>query len=117
MCQSTDDGASSKFVFTPTYKWHCWHMIKENSDDFWISEASSKNFLTLETLETSDHYNWCLCVYSEDRKLPVDNVTMKDINVTTKDDKFTCQVVVCLTAVTGTSFALNFMARPFTCCQ
>ena len=65
-------------------------MIKvttENSCDFLILETSGKNFLTLETLEKSDNYNWRLRVYSVDGKLLGGNVTMRNIDVATTNGK------------------------------
>ena len=75
--QSTDDGVSWSLVFKSTDGWHCWQVIKvttDHSDDFW-------------TLEESDNNNWHLRVYSVDRRRSDGNVTWRDINVTTTDDK------------------------------
>ena len=75
--QSTDDGVSWSLVFKSTDGWHCWQVIKvttDHSDDFW-------------TLEYSNNNNWHLRVYRVDRRRSVDNVTWRDINVTTTDGK------------------------------
>ena len=75
--QSTDDGISWKLVFKSTDGWHCWQVIKVTNnyrDDFW-------------TLEESDDNCYQLGVYSKDRKYSDDNVTWRDIEVPTTDDK------------------------------
>ena len=77
--QSTDNGISWSLVFKSTDGWHCYQVTKvttDHSDDFW-------------TLEESDNNNWHLRVYSVDRRRSDDNVTWRDINVTTTDGKHT----------------------------
>ena len=74
--QSTDDGINWTLVFKSVDEWHCEHVIKvtnDNSDDFW----------TLGMKDSNCH----LCVYSLDRGRPNSNVTWKDINFTTTDNK------------------------------
>ena len=74
--QSTDDGISWSRVFESTDGWHCLQVIKmttDHSDDFWAWESrySSKH----------------LHVYSVDRRHSNGNVTWKDIDVRTTNNK------------------------------
>ena len=75
--QSTDDGVSWSLVFKSTDGCHCEQVITvttDHSDDFW-------------TLGNSVNKNYHLRVYSVDRRRSDDNVTWRDINVTTTDGK------------------------------
>ena len=75
--QSTDDGVSWSLVFKSTVGRRCRQVIKvttDHSDDFW-------------TLEYSYNIKYHLGVYSVDRRRSYDNVTWRDINVTTTDGK------------------------------
>ena len=74
--QSTDDGVSWSLVFKLPDGCYCRQVIKvttEHSDDFWTLEKSNKDY----------H----LRVYSMDRRRSDGNVTWRDINVPTTDDK------------------------------
>ena len=74
--QSADEGISWSLVFKSTDRWYSWQVIKvitDHSDDFW-------------TLERSDG-DYHLRVYSVDKRRSGDNVTWRDIDVTTNTGK------------------------------
>ena len=88
--QSTDDGISWSRVFESTDGWHCLQVIKmttDHSDDFWAWESrySSKH----------------LHVYSVDRRHSNGNVSWKDIDVRSTNNKhIDLSDIACRTAVT-----------------
>ena len=78
--QSTDDGTSWSLVFKVTYLLNCLSMIKvttDHNDDFWMLDYVKYN--------NDGIYN--LLVYSVDRRHSDGNVTIKNMKVTTADNK------------------------------
>ena len=75
--ESTDDGATWSKVFQSPDGGKCWQVIKvktnDNCDDFW-------------TLETDNKDKWRVRVYSVNRRR-AENVTWRDVAVTTSDGK------------------------------
>ena len=95
--QSTDDGVGWSLVFKATNDWYRYQVIKvitDHSNDFWTMES----YCTIYSPNCDFH----LRAYSVDRKRSDNNVTWRDINVTTTDGE-----KITLSSVSSLSYDMN----------